>query len=654
MVLIILSITSLLYIVKDIFYFKPVNYRNNTFQIIQCTYNGNYNKYIIKHKYSKYQFTSKDKYQLGDIILIDGEIEEQKVHYPNGFDYQEYLHYQNIVGIIKPSSIKLVGNKWCFGNLNYNIKQFINNKFTGKAKDYLLTLTIGVNDTLDTDNINKIGISHLFVISGLHVSMIILFFEFILNKFKLSKKLESILIITILGIYVLAVNFLISVIRVYISYILKVTTKFNQLDRISINLILVVLFNPYIIFQMSFILSYMIAFFMCIYQEKKILKYIVLNKILNLFILTFLIQLFVFPFVVTINPDFNFISILVNPFFILVVSYIFLPISFITIVFPVIFPIYEYFVSIFEYLVENCANIDILCLSLGNTNIYLKSLYYVFFYFLMRGYYLNNFKYYILFAVIIACWYFKGIFVLSDQIYFLDLPEGDASLIISKNSSQIILVDSGEITSNNILTKIIKDFGIKEIDYLIITHGDSDHIGGAYDLSKTIKIRRLVLNKYDDLLKSESLTKVAQKTYYVKANDKLVEKNMKIDVVSPSKDYKNINDNSLAFILNFKDMKIFYTGDISTKVEYDIIKNYKNINVDILKVAHHGSLTSTSMQFLNSIKYRYAVIMSGYYNMFGFPKEIVVNRIPKEKRLLTKQLNTICFLKRGKQWVLKN
>ena len=66
-----------------------------------------------------------------------------------------------------------------------------------------------------------------------------------------------------------------------------------------------------------------------------------------------------------------------------------------------------------------------------------------------------------------------------------------------------------------------------------------------------------------------------------------------------------------------------------------------NLNVDFYKVAHHGSKTSSNIDFINGIKYRYAIIMSGYYNTFGFPIEEVVNRYPKEKRLLTKDLGTI-------------
>lgn len=651
--LIVLIIFIVHFVLKEIVYHQIPNL-NGIYQIINVSNNGNYYNYEIKQKAYKYKISTKDKYYIGDLIKIEGKLQENVVHYPKGFNYQEYLHFKNIKGIIEPTKITKVGNKFCIAKINYLIQDYIINNFEGIAKDYLMTLTIGVDDYLDTNSINKIGISHLFVISGLHVAMLIIILECLLKRMNIPIKVQKVIILMILGLYVIIVNFLISVIRVYLNYIFKLFFKLNQLDCISINFIIVVLINPYIILQLSFILSYMIAFFMCVYQEKKIVKNNRLNKILNLFILTLLIQLFVFPFVVAINPDFNLISILVNPFFIFLVSYLFLPFSFIILFIPILYPLYSNFVVIFDFLVQNIAKIDILTISLGNTNIYLKSLYYIFFYLLLKGYYLNNWKYFLGFIVILVCWYFKGIFVLTDQVYFLDLPEGEASLIISKNSSLVVLVDSGEVTNDLIMTKILKDFGIKKIDYLIITHGDSDHIGGAYDIAKSIKIKTLVLNKYDDLEKSYNIRKTAQKTMFLKESDKIIDKDLSINVLSPLNDYNNINDNSLAFILNFKNLKIFYTGDISEKVEYDIIQKHKNIDVDILKVAHHGSTTSSSIEFLNAIKYKYAIIMSGYYNKFGFPKDIVVNRIPKNKRLLTKELQTICFVCRQQRWILKN
>ena len=118
-------------------------------------------------------------------------------------------------------------------------------------------------------------------------------------------------------------------------------------------------------------------------------------------------------------------------------------------------------------------------------------------------------------------WYYKGFFILNDYVYFLDLPVGDATLIISKNMHQVIVIDSGEVTKDNIFTKILKDFGIRKVDYLIISHSDSDHIGGAINMVKYIKVKNLILNYYDKNNTTNKLKQFVDNTYYLKEQDKI-------------------------------------------------------------------------------------------------------------------------------------
>ena len=321
-------------------------------------------------------------------------------------------------------------------------------------------------------------------------------------------------------------------------------------------------------------------------------------------------------------------------------TYLFLPFSFLTLFIPYLEIVYQYLVVIFEYLVNFSSDIEFLSIPLGNINIYFKAIYYLFFYYILSSIYQRKYHHILFMILIFGLWYYKGLFNLSDKIYFLDLPYGEATLIVSKNNKEVILVDTGEQTKKNELTKIIKDLGIKKIDYLIITHSDTDHLGGAIDLIKWVKIKNLILNFYDQNKKTELISQNVLNTYYLKKNNQIKEKSFRLDVLSPNKDYLDVNDNSLVFILEVFKIKILFTGDISEKVEKEIIKNYK-IDVDFYKVAHHGSLTSTSTSFINNIKFHYAVIMSGYYNQFGFPKEEVIKRFNPNQLLRTDCLSTI-------------
>ena len=359
-----------------------------------------------------------------------------------------------------------------------------------------------------------------------------------------------------------------------------------------------------------------------------------------MFLLTFVIQILTLPITISINPDFNIVSILVNPIFIYFVTYLFLPLSFIVLIFSFLSPVYDFIVVIFEYLVYFASNIEFLTISLGNINIYFKVLYYLVFYISFRSIYNKKYKYLNLLLVFFILWYNKGLFNLTNRIYFLDLPQGESTLIVSKNNSTVILIDTAEVSQNNELTKILKNLGIKKVDYMIITHSDSDHIGGAIDLVKYIKVKNIVFNKYDKVTYIDYFKKFCKNIYYLENDNKIKNKKFELKVLSPNKDYLDINDNSLVFIIEVFNIKLLMTGDISTKVEKNIIKDYK-IDVDFYKVAHHGSTTSTSSEFINNIKYDYAVIMSGYYNKFGFPKKEIIEKFSSNKLLTTKQLGTI-------------
>ena len=639
--LIILLFITFMFVLKEINYQKPFNF-NQLVKVVKVERSNE--KYLIKVKIdNKYLLLkTNEPYQVGMKVLVQGELEKYDIHYPKGFDYQEYLHYQNIVGVINNPTIKEIKKSFSIHSFNYFLNHYIEKHFNNKTSKYLKTLTIGNDDLLDTTNISKIGISHLFVISGLHMNIIVLILDKLLSLLKVKSNTRKIIVLVFTFIYIFITDFMISIMRVWLTLFLKFLfkNKLSNIDIISINMILVLILNPFYIYQLSFILTYLISFFMLIYQDVIHLKNRFLNKLLNIFCLTLIIQFLTLPITISINPDFNLVSVLVNPFFIYFVSYLFLPFSFLTFFIPYLEVVYQYLVVIFEYLVDFSSNIEFLSIPLGNINIYFKVIYYLFFYYILASIYQKKYYYLISMILILTIWYYKGFFNLNDKIYFLDLPYGEATLIVSKNNQEVILVDTGEQTKNNELTKILKDLGIRKIDYLIITHSDTDHLGGSFDLMKWIKIKNLILNIYDKNQKTEILSKKVSNTYYLKKNNQIKEKYFQLDVLSPTKNYKDVNDNSLVFILEVFKIKILFTGDISVKVEKEIIKNY-NIDVDFYKVAHHGSLTSSSEIFINNIKFRYAVIMSGYYNQFGFPKEEVVKRFNPKQLLRTDKFATI-------------
>ena len=598
-------------------------------------------KYLVKNYKFSYYVYSENEYKVGDVIKFNGRKEEYYVHYPGQFNYNSYLHYKNIKGVINDSNIIKIKHRFTLYSLNNNVKNYIDSKFKINEKGYLKTFIIGNKDDLNMDDINSLGISHLFVISGLHINIIILVITKILGMFKINKKIQDIIVLILSCMYLVLTSFMISLIRVFVSLIIRfILKRLTRLDVISMNALIVCLVNPYLIYNISFILTYSISFFIICYKplinNEKLTKHKILNNVVSIIVLTIHIQLFSLPITISINPDFNLLSFLLNPLFIFYVTYIFLPLSFITFILPFIAPIYSVCINIFQFLASNLAKITIFTIPLGNIHIVFKIIYFVVYYVSLVSLYKKKYKVLTLFLLTLLIWYSRGIFHLNTNIYFFDLPVGESTLIYTKNMNTTLLIDSGDV-NGSVLSDILKTIGVRRIDYLIISHSDSDHIGGSFDLVKKIKVNTLICSVYEKNYKINTLSKSVKNIIYLKAGDVLNKKEFKINVISPKKDYKNINDNSLVFILDISNKSFMFTGDIEEVTEKDLLK--ENIDIDFLKVAHHGSITSSSVSFLNSINYKLAIVMSGYNNKFNFPNRSVMDRF--HDVLITYDLGTI-------------
>lgn len=229
------------------------------------------------------------------------------------------------------------------------------------------------------------------------------------------------------------------------------------------------------------------------------------------------------------------------------------------------------------------------------------------------------------------------------------LDNGDSTLIISPRGKKII-IDGGE-KEQKILTAYLLARKIKTVDYAIITHFDSDHFGGIKEIMENLKIKNLVITKQMEKTKDvEEIINLAKKKkikiLIVKAGDKIdIEKYMHFTVLWPKEDKliseNAINNNSIVAKLTYKNTSALFTGDIEEKAEKEILNLYKNnpkiLKANVLKIAHHGSKTSSTIDFLNAVKPEIALIGVGQNNKFGHPSE---NTIEKLKSLKTKIYRT--------------
>ena len=197
--------------------------------------------------------------------------------------------------------------------------------------------------------------------------------------------------------------------------------------------------------------------------------------------------------------------------------------------------------------------------------------------------------------------------------------------------------------SDNVI-KFLKSKGITKINYLILTHGDYEHIGEANNLVIKFKVEKVIFNcgSYNDLEKE--LIKVLDKKnikYYSCIKELNVDNN-KLYFLQ-TKEYDNENDNSNVIYTKMNGYKFMFMADAGIEKEKDILGEYDISDIDVLKVGHHGSKTSSSRTFIDEINPKYSIISVGKNNRYGHPNKEVLNTLENSKIYRTDQNGSIMF-----------
>ena len=240
----------------------------------------------------------------------------------------------------------------------------------------------------------------------------------------------------------------------------------------------------------------------------------------------------------------------------------------------------------------------------------------------------------------------------SFQVHFIDVENGDAILLRLPNK-KTILIDTGSQKHYERVASYIKQYRFYEklnnIDYLVLTHTDNDHIGNATKIIKDFGVKTLFrpkiystfefendmsVNDYkisDDIIYDQVIASAYKHNCEILFKEKglrFVEGDVGIEFLSPKKDvYSENNNYSAVIMISYKNKKFLFTGDAETSIEKTLIEDYGNfLKADVLKVGHHGSKTSTSQEFLNMVKPQYAIISSSG-NSTLHPNSEVVERL---------------------------
>lgn len=608
----------------------------------------------------KYYFnTEKEKQyylkniKLGYEVKLKGNLLEPNNNtVPNLFNYKRYLCNNRIYWIFIVDKINIISKK---SNIFYKIKNNIIDKIdTYKfSKNYLYAFILGDTSKIDINIIKSYqnnGISHLFAVSGMHITLLTGIIILILKKIRIGNIFINIIVFTFLLLYIFLTGFSASILRASLFFILIKINGILNLKIKTINILLLtisflLIINPFLIynlgFQYSCIVSLTIVYFSDLINKNKLYIF----KILNISIIAFLAGL---PISIYNFYNVNLLSILLNLVFVPFISLIMFPFSILTFIFPILDKINGNLIIILENLSLFTNNFKLFNIILAKPNLIIVFLYYIIIIFSLVMFNKRKFKYIGLIIIILFIHNNYKYFNSKLEMIMIDVGQGDSILISLPNNSSNILIDTGgqikykkeswKITNSNYsiakdtLIPFFRSLGVKKIDYLIITHGDSDHMGEAINLVNNFKVENIIFNcgEYNDLEKE--LINILEKKN-IKHYSCIKELNMdkyKLQFLN-TKEYDNENDNSNVVYFNYNNYKFLFMGDAGIDREKDILDKYNINNIDFLKVGHHGSNTSSSNDFIESINPKYSLISVGKNNRYGHPKDEVLDTLSNSK-----------------------
>ena len=650
----------------------------------------------IKLKKKFILLTKNKEIEYGNKIKLEGTyIKPSKSRNYKGFDYSNYLKTENIYGTIEQNGkIELIKEK----NINYffiilykvknKIIKNINNKFPEETRGLFLGILLGDKSSIEENvrqNFADSSLSHILAVSGTHISYVVICISVLFKKLKLNKNIRKVLTSLVLFMYLYLVDFSVSATRAVIMSTIVIMQmlfyrKQDTITTIAFSSIIILINNPYSILNIGFLLSYggtigIILFVNRISIESKEDFFQRFKSYLkDICIVTISAQTIIMPIIIyyfnTISFTFiisNIIaSLIIGP--IIMIGLVIIAISFFKI--PIISLIIRFYNILIVILVRTADIISKIPMS----KIYLKTpttLEIIFYYsvvflialliyikksnrkfikktiqidiYNLKNFFINNRNKVLIFISIVSLISITSIKIPKElKINFIDVGQGDSCLITTPQNKKVI-VDSGGSESydvgKNVLLPYLLDKRITKIDYIMISHFDTDHCKGFEYVLENIKVKNVIISKQSET--SENFKQIMKIIRKKRINLIIVQKGTKIkidnfttvDILSPQSENiaDNMNDNSIVAKFEAYNFSILFTGDASEKIEKELIKEKINLKSDILKVSHHGSKTGTSEEFLKSVKPKIALIGVGENNKFGHPTKDVIKRLTENK-----------------------
>lgn len=599
----------------------------------------------------------------GGFCTVKGELElPQSARNPGEFDYREFLLTKGITKQVVVNDLTQIecegASFWHrFFSLRIQLIRQAQENISDYSAAWVSALVLG-DDSLIDDHVIKLfqdwGLSHILAISGLHIGIVVgIIYLLLIKSNVMTKEKSELIILFFLPAYAVLAGGEPSVLRACSMVLLllvlrRLKINVSALDIISIVFIVLLLSNPYLIYHIGFQFSFIVTF--GIILSRNWLSS-VSSRTYQLLIISFISQMIILPIQFNYFSIFQPLSILVNlvivpyfslfviPFMFFLLLFSFLPNSILQSFDAVFVGIHLRVIGVVEWIDE----ILYYPLYLSDLPVWFFVLYYLTLltalFFVEKGCLKEALTGFISVSLLIIGYAAIPYFSDDGSVTMLDIGQGDAFIIELPYRKGVFMIDAGAKfsfedmqPSPSVYQRIIKPYlranGIHHIDALFLTHEDIDHMGSVEFMLDAGIVGAVYVSDYFDISTS-LLNKMEDNNipiYRLTAGELITIGDQSFTVLGPSKDKRKSNENSLVLHAEIGGKSWLFTGDISKTEELEIINDYR-LNADIIKIAHHGSDTSSDPLFLESLQSEVAFIPVGENNAYGHPSSEVIHRL---------------------------
>ena len=628
--------------------------------------------YKLQSEEEKVQFQSlKDLYE----IELEGKLSEPEGQRNfGGFDYQAYLKTQGIYQILTIKSIQSLKqvSSWDIGENLSSLRRkavvWIKMHFPDPMRNYMTGLLFGHLDT-DFEEMNELysslGIIHLFALSGMQVGFFMDAFKKLLLRLGLTQEKLKWLTYPFSLIYAGLTGFSASVIRSLLQKLLS-QHGVKGLDNFALTVLVLFIVMPNFFLTAGGVLSCAYAFILTMTsKEGEGFKAVARESLV--------ISLGILPILSFYFAEFQPWSILLTFVFSFLFDLVFLPLLSILFILSFVYPITQLNL-VFEWLegiIRLVSQMASRPLVFGQSNAWLLILLLVSLALVydMR----KNIKRLAGFSLFIVGLFFLTKHPLENEITMLDVGQGE-SIFLRDMTGKTILIDVGgkaetdkkiqawqekSTTSNAQRTLIpyLKSRGVDKIDQLILTNIEKEHVGDLLEVTKAFHVGEILVSK-GSLTQKEFVAELQAsqtKVRSVTAGENLPIFGSHLEVLSPGKIGDGKRDNSLVLYGKLLDRHFLFTGNLKEEGEKDLLKQYPDLDVDVLKAGQHGAKTSSNPAFLEKLKPEITFISVGKNNRAKLPHQETLTRLEsiKSKIYRTDQQGAIRF-KGWKSWRMES